>query len=110
MSRSNRENRRPGYAIEFYCGNQNFHAKLGFDGRKLIEVFLTCGKIGSDANLIMREASILLSYALQSGADPEEMKASMPRRNNGSPEGPIGTLLDLITSEAEKDAMEEMLE
>lgn len=74
-----------------------YTASLGFyaDGR-LGEIFISSGKTGSDLLAAAYETSIAASFALQFGCSVEEMASAMPRRADGSPEGPLGTLLDML--------------
>lgn len=74
-----------------------FTATLGFypDGR-LGEIFLYAGKVGTEIDVAIKDAAILLSFALQHGCDAATMRAAMTRSSDGQPEGVIGTLLDLI--------------
>ena len=97
-------NRRGGLNVDFTCGSTRFTALLGYDERNTLrEVFLRAGKVGSDVNISMLEAAIAVSFALQWGCPADAMRSAMPRRTDGSPEGPIGTLLNLI---AEQDLQE----
>lgn len=105
-------NRRPARTFTFLLGKLEYVATLGYYDRSLHalgEVFIECGKSGSDANLAMREATIALSFALQHGCTVEMIRTAMPRRVSGEAEGPLGTLLDLLAREDLKDAESELL-
>lgn len=93
-------NRRGAEGLEFECQGMRYTATLGYyhDGR-LAEIFLRCGKSGTDANIAMMEAAIAVSFALQHGCTVETMRAAFPRTSRGEPEGPLGTLLDTLASE-----------
>lgn len=72
-------------------------ATLGFyDDGRIGEVFLYSGKVGTDLDTSLKDAAILLSFALQHGATIEAMQAAMTRNAKGDPEGVMGRLLDLI--------------
>lgn len=90
-------NRRASELIDYDVSGRRHTASLGFyaDGM-LGEAFLYCSKSGSDASIAMLEAGIALSFALQHGADIDELRKAMPRTSEGAPEGAIGHLLDLL--------------
>ena len=89
--------RRGGETVQFCHWNMDFCATTGHyaDGR-IGEVFMSAGKLTSEADIAVKEAAIALSFAWQHGAKPEDMRAAMPRTSDGTPEGPIGKLLDLL--------------
>lgn len=80
----------------------NYIATIGFydDGRPG-EVFLNAEKLTTDLDIAARDSAILLSYALQFGADPASIALSMARDEEGRPLGVMGRLLDLMTMEME---------
>jgi hypothetical protein len=103
-------NRRGGLNVDFWTSGTKFTALLGYDEQHTLrEVFLRAGKVGSDVNISMLEAAIAVSFALQWGCLAEDMRAAMPRRSDGSPEGPIGTLLDLIAEGDLQELTQELL-
>jgi|SRR5581483_5052734 len=110
MTRKRLPARRGGFNLDFVCGSTAFTALLSFDEQNdLKEVFLRAGKIGTDVNIVMTEAALLLSFLLQYGGKIEEVKTAMPRTAEGRPEGPIGTLLDLLAKEWAADAKKDLL-
>jgi len=86
-----------------------YTALLNYDRGRLAEVFFHCGKAGSDASVLLHEMGIALSFALQHGCPPLTMREAMPRTAEGEPEGPLGTLLDLLTEADTEDAVEDLL-
>jgi hypothetical protein len=76
--------------IKHFASFSRFH-----DGR-IAEVFLDAGKVGSDAQLYARDAAVVLSIALQFGADLEVMRQAVTRDDKGAPAGPLGVLLDML--------------
>ena len=89
----------PGYTAQIYC------ATLGFyNDNRLGEIFVHPTKSGSDRDIALQEAAIAISFALQHGATLETMRLAMPRTSSGAPEGPIGTLLDILVQTMEKAA------
>lgn len=89
--------RRRAETLDFNLANGKFRATLGFypDGR-LGEVFINSPKVGTDVDVAIKDAAILLSFALQHGAKLEDIRPAMTRSASGQPEGAIGALLDLI--------------
>ena len=110
MSRKRLANRRGGLNVDFICASTTYTALLGYDEQNILrEVFLRAGKVGTDVNIVMMEAAIALSFALQWGCTAESMRDAMPRRTDGTPEGPIGVLLQLIYDLELQEIKEELL-
>lgn len=80
---------------------QVFTATLGYyeDGR-IGEVFLTCGRTGTDLDVATRDSAIALSLALQHGCPLQVVAPAFLRNARGVPEGPLGTLVDILTGAA----------
>lgn len=82
-------------------GTMVYEMTIGFYDESLRrpgEIFLTCGKSGTDVETNARDASIAVSIALQYGVPAEVLARAMTRNANGSPSGPIGIALErLIT-------------
>ena len=98
-------NRRGGETLNFACRQREYRATLGFypDGR-LGEVFINAGKSGSDVDIATRDSAIALSFALQYGCAPEDIRAALCRDDAGKAEGPLGTLLDLLAQQRGSEA------
>lgn len=102
-------NRRACETIEIrhrnYAGAESFYtATLGYyDDGRIGEVFLNSTKVGTDIDVAVRDAAIALSFALQHGVDPENIRAAMTRDANGCPEGVLGTLLETISPASRAD-------
>ena len=113
MPRIRLPRRRPTQSFTFQTEKFEYHASVGYYDKWQTqpgELFLTCGKTGSDARLAMLEASIAASLYLQYGGSLSELRSAMPRRSDGSPEGPLGILLDLLVNTDKTDIEEELLE
>lgn len=98
MSRTRLPNRRASEHINYRGRNDMpITATVGYypDGRPG-EIFLRSGKAGTDLSIAMIEAGVALSFALQCGANLDEMRAAFPRTEDGRAEGAIGQLLDLL--------------
>jgi len=87
--------------FDFQLGHFIFTATLGFypDNVRVGEVFLNAGKAGTDLHAATRDAAILLSFALQHGATTEEVRNALTRKEDGTADGPIGALLDVLAGE-----------
>jgi hypothetical protein len=75
----------------------HYTATVGYfpDGR-IGELFLNNHKSNSTADTNARDAAIALSFALQHGADLEDIRKALCRESDGRASGPLGAALDLI--------------
>ena len=83
---------------EFTHAGHSFTLCAGFypDGR-LGEVFLNAHKTTGQIEAIARDAAIILSLALQFGADLETICGALTKDHDGGPAAtPLGALLDLV--------------
>jgi len=60
------------------------------------ELFLNNHKSNSTADTNARDAAIAFSFAVQHGADIEEIRRALCRESNGRASGPLGTALDIL--------------
>ena len=97
MPRQRLPNRRPSTSFNFE------HRGLGFtctfsrfsDGR-IGELFISNHKVNSAVDVDARDAAIILSFALQHGADILAITKALSRDPRGTPTGVMGTVLDII--------------
>lgn len=68
------------------------------DGR-ISELFLNNHKFGNQSDTNARDASIILSFALQHGADIDIIRKALCRNAEGRALGPIGAALDLLAAD-----------
>ncbi len=68
------------------------------DGR-VAELFLDNHKAGSSVGTLVRDAAIVLSFALQHGADIDAIRRALCRNSVGRALGPLATALDLLAVE-----------
>ena len=68
-----------------------------YDDGRPGEVFIDGLKAGSDAQINARDAAVVLSIALQYGAPIEVLRHAISRAPDGSPQGPVGAILDTLT-------------
>jgi hypothetical protein len=74
-----------------------YTATVGYypDGR-IGELFLNNHKSNSTADTNARDAAIAFSFAVQHGADIEDIRKALCRESNGRASGPLGAALDLL--------------
>ena len=78
----------------------DFTAHVGFfpDGRPG-EVFVDGAKLTTQIDIEAHDAAIILSFALQNGAQLNEIGQALLRGENGEPHGMAGSLIDAIARE-----------
>jgi len=70
-----------------------------FDDGALAEIFLTNGKVNSQADTAARDSAVIASIALQHGVPIETLRRALLRDSQGRASGPLGVALDLIAGE-----------
>jgi hypothetical protein len=97
-------NRRRNESFNFELDGLRFTATVGRfpnDGR-IGELFLVNNKSGNQSDTNARDAAIILSFALQHGADVDAIRKALCRDSAGRALGPVGAALDvLVAVEAE---------
>jgi ribonucleoside-diphosphate reductase alpha chain len=103
MTRNILNSRRHHELMEFQFWNIDFTVGIGRDpgadggnAEPVQELFINAGKTGAAMETMSRDAAVLMSIALQHGAPIETMRRAVTRNVDGSPQGPIGKLLDLL--------------
>lgn len=108
MTRSHLPERRPNTTLRLQHSNQTFFVSLGWDvdNGMVQEVFGSTAKATSDFAMLLSDACITLSIALQRGATPQELAHSLNRvpvlGNAKRVEGPasvIGVIVEAIIAE-----------
>jgi hypothetical protein len=90
-------NRRGCESFTFELDGLRFTATIGrFADGRIGELFLNNHKSGNQSDTNARDAAILLSFALQYGADIETIRRSLCRDSAGRALGPVGEALDRI--------------
>ena len=64
------------------------------------ELFIDNHKAGSAIGTLVRDSAIILSFALQHGADIDAIRKALCRDSQGHPLGPLGVALDIIAEES----------
>jgi ribonucleoside-diphosphate reductase alpha chain len=97
VTRRRLPNRRASEVFDFESMGLHFTASVRRypDGR-LAELFCDNHKAGSAVGTLVRDSAILLSFALQHGADAEAIRKALCRDGAGRALGPIGAVLDLL--------------
>src|SRR5262249_17248906 len=70
-----------------------------FDSGELAEVFISNHWRGNASDVAVRDAGILLSFALQYGAPAEAIAKALSRNSDGSVSGVMGAVFDAIVGE-----------
>jgi hypothetical protein len=101
-ARNRLPNRRPAENFELEVEGLRYTATVGrFPDGTIGELFLSSHKTNSSADSSARDCGIVLSIALQHGADAEAIRRALSRDSQGRASGPLGHALDLIlTGEA----------
>ena len=91
-------NRRASEIFDFESIAMCFTASVSRDHSGwVLEVFLDNHKAGSAIGTLVRDSAIVLSFALQHGADITAIGKALARDGAGRPLGPLGTAIDIIT-------------
>ena len=100
-------NRRQSENFSFELNGLRFTATVSLfgDGR-IAELFLNNNKAGNAADINARDTAIILSFALQHGADPNAIRWALCRDSQGRALGPVGTALDLIIQQERAHVLE----
>ena len=85
------DHRNPDGSIFTYTATVGFYA----DGR-IGEVFLGAAKSGTSLDIAAKDSAIALSLALQHGCPLETIAPTFLRSAEGHPEGPLGSLVDIL--------------
>lgn len=65
----------------------------------MAELFLNNHKCGNASDTAVRDAAIILSFALQYGADLDAIREALCRDSTGRALGPVGCALDILIGE-----------
>jgi hypothetical protein len=90
MTRERLPDRRANESFTFELNGLRFTATLSrFPDGRIGELFLNNHKFGNQSDTNARDAAILLSFALQHGADLETIRRALCRDSQGRALGPI---------------------
>jgi hypothetical protein len=100
VTRERLPNRRGSESFDLECGGLQYTATISrFADGRLGEIFLTNHKAGSAADTTARDGAIVMSIALQHGADIETIRRALCRDSRGNANGPLGVALDIVATE-----------
>jgi hypothetical protein len=101
MTRQRLPNRRASESFTFELNGLRFTATVSrFPDGRIGELFLNNHKFGNQSDTNARDAAILLSFALQHGADIETIRRALCRNSAGNALGPIAQALDIIAGQS----------
>jgi hypothetical protein len=90
-------NRREHELVNFEHGGFRYVAGIGrFDNGGIAEIFINAAKTGTTLESVARDAAILASICLQTGATVDTLRHSITRNGDGSASGVLGALLDML--------------
>jgi hypothetical protein len=94
-------NRRASESFNFEVAGFRYVATVSrFDDGRPAEIFLGNGKCGSTTDTAARDSAVVASVALQHGVPLETMRRALLRDGEGRPNGPLGTVLDILAAES----------
>ncbi|SRR6266545_3883597 len=97
MTRQRLSDRRFSESFTFECNGLKYTATIShFDDGEVAELFLSNHKSGSQADSAARDAAIILSFALQYGADIAAIRRALSRDSRGRADSVIGAALDCL--------------
>ncbi len=91
--------RRGSETFTFEVGGLRYSATISrFEDGRVGELFLNNHKMGNQSDTKARDAAIILSFAVQYGADINEIRKALCRDGAGRALGPVGAALDIIAT------------
>jgi hypothetical protein len=97
MSRQRLPDRRACESFTFELNGLGFTATVSrFADGRIGELFLNNHKAGNQSDTNARDAAILLSFALQHGADLQAIRRALCRDSQGRALGPVAMVLDIL--------------
>jgi hypothetical protein len=89
-------------SFTFELDGLRFTASVGrFPDGRIGELFLNNHKSGNQSDTNARDAAIILSFALQHGADLDEIRKALCRNGAGRALGPLARALDILAGNAQ---------
>lgn len=97
MTRTRLPFRHINHRYKFHFGGQRYYGEIGFyPNWRIGEMFLDCGRPGTDLQHMARDLGVAVSLGLQHGLPIGELREAVTRLDDGSPAGPLGAFLDII--------------
>jgi hypothetical protein len=85
----------------FEIDHERIHYIVGlgrFQNGEVAEIFLNTSKTGTAAAVNAQDAAIAASLLFQHGCPTETLRRALTRNPDGSAAGPLGAVLDLLSS------------
>jgi hypothetical protein len=99
-TRNRLPNRRRSELFDFESMGMRFTASVSrYANDQIGECFIDNHKAGNAIGTLVRDSAIILSFALQHGADLEAIRKALCRDSQGRPLGPLAKALDIIAGE-----------
>ena len=93
-------NKRASENFNFEVGGLRFTGTISwFEDSSIAELFLNNHKMGNQSDANARDAAVILSFALQHGADIEDIRKALCRDAQGRALSPVGAALDLLAND-----------
>jgi hypothetical protein len=90
-------NRRGAETFDLEAAGQRYCTTIGrFDDGRLAEIFISNSKAGSQADCSARDASVVVSIALQFGVPVDVLRKALMRDARGKANGPLAVALDMV--------------
>src|SRR5262249_22488565 len=103
MPRTRLPSRRPALTFDVEFEGLKFTCTAGkFPDGRVSEIFLQNHKTNSSVDIAARDAGIILSFALQQGADFAAIARALSRDPRGLPTGVMGVVLDFLAEDGRK--------
>jgi hypothetical protein len=97
MTREFLANRHAAETFDLEADGQRYCATVGrFDDGRIAEIFISNSKSGSHADCNARDASVVVSIALQFGVPIDVLRKALMRDSRGAPCGPLAVALDMV--------------
>ena len=99
VARQRLPDRRVCESFNFELNGLRFTGSIGrFETGQIAELFLVNHKCGNQSDTNARDAAIILSFALQHGADINAIRKALCRDSQGRPLSPVGVALDMLAA------------
>jgi hypothetical protein len=96
--------RRLSESFPFEVAGLRYTATVGrFADGRIGELFLNNHKAGNQSDTNARDAAIILSFAIQHGADVNEIRKALCRDGEGRALGPVATALDILAADTNEE-------
>jgi hypothetical protein len=99
MTRERLPNRRFSENLTFELDDLRFTATVSRVDGRIVELFLNNHKAGNQSDTNARDAAIILSFALQHGANIDEIRKALCRDAQDRALSPVGAALDILAGE-----------